>query len=188
MPGTEFSISYTTRAPREEEQNDIDYRFVDRREFKNLCERGEFVEWAEVFGDLYGTLRTDLERVIHSGRDIVLDIDIQGALQVRKALPQAVLVFILPPGFEALRKRLRGRGTEKPAVIARRLSEARHEIEHAFDFDYLVVNVSLEVAAACLRSVARSERQKRFRQEAILRQILNSFPVEAGKGKGISAD
>lgn len=188
MPGTEFSISYTTRAPREGEQDGIDYRFMERREFKTLCENGNFVEWAEVFGDLYGTHRADLERVIHSGRDIVLDIDIQGALQVRKALPQAVLVFILPPDFEALRKRLRGRGTDKTAVISRRLSEARNEIEHAFDFDYLVVNESLEEAAACLRSVARAERQKRFRQEAILRQILNSFPVEAEKGTGTCAE
>ena len=184
MPGTEFSISYTTRAPREGEQDGIDYRFVDRSEFKTLCKRGDFVEWAEVFGELYGTHRADLERLIHSGRDIVLDIDIQGALQVRKALPQTVLVFILPPDFEALHKRLRGRGTEKTALIARRLSEARDEIEHAFDFDYLVVNESLEEAAACLRSIARAERQKRFRQEAILRQILNSFPVETENEKG----
>ncbi|MEE9219455.1 MAG: guanylate kinase [Acidobacteriota bacterium] len=173
---TEFSISYTTRPPREGEQEAIDYRFVSRAEFERRRQRGEFVEWAEVFGGRYGTRRADLERVIRAGRDIVLDIDVQGALQVRRAFAQAVLVFILPPDFESLRRRLTSRGTDRPEVISRRLAEACSEVREALEFDYLVVNESLEDAAARLRAIVQAERQRRFRQEAVLQQVLKSFP------------
>lgn len=176
VPRTEFSISYTTRPPREGEQDGVDYRFVARADFERRRAAGEFVEWAEVFGNLYGTGRVDLESVIASGRDMVLDIDIQGALQVRQALNDAVLVFILPPDFDALRRRLADRATDREEVIERRLAAARGEIERAFDFDYLVVNDSLEDAASRLRAVVHAERQRRFRQEPILRQVLDSFP------------
>ena len=182
VPRTEFSISYTTRAPREGEQEGVDYRFVERPEFERRRDAGEFVEWAEVFGNLYGTRRAELEQVVGGGCDIVLDIDIQGALQVRHALEDAVLVFILPPDFDALQRRLAGRGTERPEVIARRLAAARSEIERAFDFDYLVLNDSLEDAASRLRAIVHSERQRRFRQENILRQVLSSFPADSHKG------
>jgi guanylate kinase len=177
VQGTEFSVSYTTRPAREGEQDGIDYHFVSRAEFERRRQAGELVEWAEVFGNLYGTHRTDLERVIRAGRDIVLDIDIQGALQVRSALREAVLVFILPPDFEALRRRLVGRATDPEDVIARRLAAARSELERASDFDYLVVNDTLEDAASRLRAIVHAERQKRFRQEAALRRVLGSFPA-----------
>jgi guanylate kinase len=177
VQGTEFSISYTTRPAREGEQDDVDYHFVSRPEFERRREAGELVEWAEVFDNLYGTQRSDLERVIRAGRDIVLDIDIQGAMQVRSALREAVLVFILPPDFEALRRRLVGRATDPEDVIARRLAAARSEIERAFDFDYLVINDALEDAASRLRAIVHAERQKRFRQEAVLRRVLESFPA-----------
>jgi guanylate kinase len=178
VQGTEFSVSYTTRPPREGEQDGIDYHFVSRPEFERRRRAGELVEWAEVFGNVYGTDRSDLQRVISAGRDIVLDIDIQGAVQVRSAMRDAVLVFILPPDFEALRRRLVGRATDPEDVIAHRLAAARSEIERASDFDYLVVNDTLEDAASRLRAIVHAERQKRFRQEAALRRVLDSFPAE----------
>lgn len=187
VPSTEFSVSYTTRPPREGEQEGVDYRFVSRPDFERRREAGELVEWAEVFGNLYGTDRVDLERVIDSGRDIVLDIDIQGAIQVRQAMDDAVLVFILPPDFESLRRRLLGRATDPDDVIARRLAAARSEIERAFDFDYLVVNDTLEDATSRLRAVVHAERQRRFRQERVLRAVLDSFPSSSrggGAGRG----
>lgn len=184
VPGMEFSVSYTTRAPRDGEQEGIDYRFVDRAEFERLRARVEFAEWAEVFGNLYGTHRGDLERVVAEGRDIVLDIDIQGALQVRRARRESVLVFILPPDLELLRQRLVARATDHAEAISRRLQAARSEIEHAFEFDYLVVNDSLEEAVARLQAVVQAERLRRFRQEGILRRILASFPAAPAGGTG----
>ena len=142
-PGLCFSVSYTTRAPRATEENGRDYFFVSRRVFEGMVRRGEFVEWADVYGHLYGTAHKQLQAAQKAGQDILLDIDVQGHQQVRQRLPEAVSVFILPPSFQELSRRLRDRHSDAPEVIERRLQTAREEIAHWAEYDYLVVNDDL---------------------------------------------
>jgi guanylate kinase len=140
------SVSVTTRAPRPAEVAGQDYRFVSRSEFEALRDSDGFLEWFEVFDDLYGTPRAPVEQRLAAGDDVLLEIDVQGALRVKELLPEAVLVFLTPPTFEELERRLRDRGTESPEELARRLGEARQELERAPDFDVVVVNDDLERA------------------------------------------
>lgn len=139
-PGLEFSVSCTTRKPRAHERDGRDYHFITRGEFERLIGAGEFIEHAEVFGNLYGTRRSVVEAALAAGRDLILDIDWQGARQVRERLPEAVQVFILPPSRAELERRLRGRGTDSEEVISRRLAESTLEMSHWQDFDYVIVN------------------------------------------------
>ncbi len=158
FPNMEFSVSYTTRKPRPGEVNGKDYFFVDRDTFERMIEEGDFLEWAEVYGNLYGTSRSQVLKALNEGKDVLLDIDTQGALQVKKNFPEAVLIFILPPSLKELERRLRSRGTDDEETIERRLKTARVEIERAPLYDYIVVNDVLEEAFEKLKSIVIAEK------------------------------
>jgi guanylate kinase len=160
FPNMEFSVSYTTRPPRPGEVNGKDYFFVDRETFERMIEEGDFLEWAEVYGNLYGTSKSQVLKALNEGKDIILDIDTQGALQVKKNFPEAVLIFVLPPSLSELERRLRRRGTDDEETIERRLKVAREEIRRAPLYDYIVVNDVLEVAFENLKSIIRAEKCK----------------------------
>ncbi|MGZ7030289.1 MAG: guanylate kinase, partial [Terriglobales bacterium] len=164
VPGLQFSISYTTRPPRGSEQSGREYFFVSREEFEEMIRRGEFLEYACVFGHYYGTARRFLDDARNSGRDLVLDIDVQGAAQVAK-MPEAVSIFILPPSREVLEFRLRNRShsehMDSEEVIRRRLEGARKEIENYRNYDYIIVNDRLEQSIAQLKAIVAAERLKR---------------------------
>ena len=175
-PGLALSVSYTTRPPRPGEVDGRDYRFVGKEEFLRLRDGGELLEWAEVHGNYYGTSRTWIETQLQQDRDVLLEIDWQGARQVRRMFPHAVSIFILPPSLEALEARLRGRGTDSEATIARRLAAAREEMRHVEEFDYVIINDRLERAIDELTAVVRAARlrlpvQKR-RHAAYFAQLL----------------
>jgi guanylate kinase len=154
------SISHTTRAPRGQEQNGREYWFVSPGEFAAMVERGEFFEWAEVHGNRYGTSRMGIEARLMAGEDVVLEIDWQGALQIKQLFPHAVLIFILPPSWEELEQRLRRRGEDHPEVIATRLTNARVEVNQARHFDYVIINALFETALFDLKTVVHSQRLK----------------------------
>lgn len=165
-PRVRLSVSYTTRAPRAGEADGREYHFVDVEAFLALRERGEFVEWAEVHGNYYATSRVWLGEQIAAGDDILLEIDWQGAQQVRAAFPDAVGVFVLPPSMDELERRLRGRGTDSEAVIARRLLAARGEMRHVAEFDYAILNDVLPDALDDLVAVVRASRVRYANQRA----------------------
>lgn len=175
VPATRLSVSYTTRPPRSHEINGKDYTFIRQDEFERLRERGEFLEWAEVFGYLYGTSRRVVEEILTAGCDVILDIDVQGAAQIRQVVPDAVSIFILPPSFSVLRQRLISRGTETPTALERRLQIARQEVLRYTEFDYVVINDDLEEACAAVETIVRAERQKRLRREEEAQTILRTF-------------
>ncbi len=159
IAGLEFSVSLTTRTPREGEAEGIDYRFVSEEEFKRRQSSGELAEWARVFESSYGTPRAPLDAAVASGRDILLDIDIQGARQIRAIYPDdSVAVFVLPPSFAELEGRLRGRGTEKESKIQRRLLKARSEALAYPEYDYLIINSEVNDSIARLQTIVNAER------------------------------
>lgn len=153
-----LSVSCTTRAPRVGEADGVHYHFIAREEFQARLGRGEFLESAEVYGNYYGTSQRWIEDEMAAGRDILLEIDWQGAAQVRKLMPQARSIFILPPSLTELHRRLVGRGTDSEEVIARRMVAAREDISHALEFDYLLVNDQFDEALADLLAIARAQR------------------------------
>jgi guanylate kinase len=156
VPELALSVSATTRAPRPGEEDGVDYHFLSDAEFARRVEAGEFVEWAEYSGRRYGTLRSELQRHLDEGRPVVLEIELQGARQVREAMPEAVQIFIEPPDREALKDRLVGRGTDDPDAIARRLAVAEEELAAAGEFQYRVVNDRLDEAVARLVEIVTS--------------------------------
>lgn len=174
-PDIELSVSYTTRQPREGEVDGRDYHFVTRERFLEMASRGDFLESAEVHGNLYGTSQAWIEARMRDGRDIVLEIDWQGAQQVRRLLPAAVGVFILPPSLEVLQRRLTARGTDSSDVIDRRLANAREEIGHVGEFDYVIINQSFDVAVVDLVSIVRATRLKVAAQLARHRDLINAM-------------
>ncbi len=167
----EFSVSATTRTRRPGERDGVDYRFLSRPSFEALAARDGFLEWAEVHGELYGTPRDNLSSARRAGRHLLLDIDVQGARQVRKSEPEAVHVFLLPPSAEVLLARLRGRGSENEDEVRRRMRTALSELEAVHDFDYVVVNAELESAVRAVESIldAESRRTERRRAEVVER-------------------
>jgi len=173
----EFSVSYTTRKPREGEVNGRDYFFVSKEEFERMIEEGDFLEWAEVYGNYYGTSKKQVLKALEEGKDILLDIDVQGALQVKKNFPEAVLVFILPPSFAELEKRLRKRGTDTEEVIKKRLKVAREEIKKAPLYDYLIVNDKLEEAYSKLKSVVIAEKCKAERLKGQFDKLIKDKEI-----------
>lgn len=175
VPGVEYSVSYTTRGPRQGEKDGREYFFVSTAVFEEMIGRQEFLEWANVYGSLYGTSREQVNRERNAGRDIILEIDVQGAAKVRSLVADAVSVFILPPSFEVLRRRLVDRGTDSPADLERRLKGAPAEVRQYQDFQYVIVNDDVERASAQLASVIWAERARRDRQEAKLQEILADF-------------
>jgi len=156
--GLRYIVSHTTRPPRPGEVNDRDYSFVDREAFRRMVEAGAFAEWAEVHGNFYGTSLERLRSALARGHDVLLDIDVQGARQIRRSGLPAVLVFILPPSLEALEARLRGRGSDDEETVRRRLRNARDEIAALPEYDYVVVNDDLETAFESLRAVVLADR------------------------------
>lgn len=153
-----LSVSHTTRPMREGEQGGVNYHFVSRDDFEAMIARGDFLEHADVFGNYYGTSQVWVRETLAKGEDVILEIDWQGAEQVRRLMPECVSIFIVPPSPEVLRERLTGRGTDAPEVVERRLKEAREECRHAAEFDYLVVNDDFTKALADLLAIVRSER------------------------------
>jgi guanylate kinase len=177
LPGLMFSISYTTRPPRGAERDGESYHFVSRPEFEAMAERDEFLEWAVVFGNYYGTHRGILEEARARVRDLVLDIDVQGARQLIQKIPEAVTVFILAPSRQVLERRLRARGEDRDEVIERRLRDAAEEIRRYSDYHYVLINRELDESDAILSSIVRAERARRTRIEEQIRPILESFQV-----------
>jgi guanylate kinase len=157
VPELELSVSATTRQPRTGERDGVAYHFLDPAEFDRRARAGEFVEYARYAGNCYGTLRSELERRLVAGVPVVLEIELQGARQIRTSMPQAVQVFIAPPSFAELEARLAGRGTDAPEQIARRLETARRELEAQSEFQHVVVNGQLEAAIADLVGIVRAE-------------------------------
>jgi guanylate kinase len=175
VPGLVMSRSYTSREARPGERDGIDYNFVARADFEAMVARDEFVEYADVFGNLYGTRRADIERLIASGRDVVLVIDVQGAAQVRAQDVPLVTIFVLPPSFDVLEQRLRGRGKDPDAAIRRRLDTARHEVGSYREYDYVVVNDDLEACVMKMRAIVEAERVRCGRMRDAAEAILQTF-------------
>jgi len=176
-PGIRLSVSYTTRAPRPGEQEGIHYHFVDERAFMALKEKGEFLEHAHVHGYWYATSATWLKQEVQHGHDVLLEIDWQGAQQVRRLIPEAVHIFILPPSLGSLKERLEKRGQDAPEVIARRLDAAREEMRHCGEFDYVIMNQDFARAVDDLSTIVRAARLTATRQQvrhaALIAQLLN---------------
>lgn len=162
-----YSVSCTTRAPRPGEAEGVDYRFTSRPDFRAAVDRGEFAEAAEVHGELYGTLRSELDRVMGSGRHVIMDIDVQGARQLVRAFPESVLIFVLPPSTEVLLDRLRARGTEGPDAVARRLENAVEELRAVAMYDYVVMNDDLRLAVDRVAAIIDAEMARRVRTPSL---------------------
>ena len=173
--GIRLSVSYTTRPPRPGELDGVHYHFVSRERFQEQLGRAEFLESAEVYGNFYGTSQTWIETEMAAGRDILLEIDWQGAAQVRKLMPEARSIFILPPSLIELQRRLDGRGTDSAEVIAKRMAAAREDISHALEFDYLVVNDVFDDALSDLLAITRCQRLHTRRQARMQAQLLSSL-------------
>ena len=181
VPGVGYSVSWTTRAPRPGEVEGVNYRFVSEDEFERMKQAEGFLEWAIVHGHLYGTTRAAVEQETAAGRDVVLEIDVQGARAIRTTMESVVSVFILPPSFEVLRERLTLRMTERPEELELRLANARGEVAEYRHFDYLILNDEVERAAAQLSSIVWAERARRERQEWVARRVLQSFGAPAAR-------
>ena len=160
VPDLTLSVSCTTRPPRRGEIDGRDYHFVTRERFVMMQKRNAFAEWAEVHGSLYGTLRRPLERIVRGGRDILLDIDVQGARQLRQYYRSAVAMFVLPPSWKELRNRLTRRGTDPKDEIRRRLENARHELRELLQYDYFILNRDIRESLEGMKSIVRAERLK----------------------------
>lgn len=157
-PGLSLSVSHTTRTARGDEQEGVEYHFVDEVSFRNMVRQGSFLEWAEVYGNLYGTTRAAVEKELAAGRDVLLDIDVQGAAQVKEIMPEAVTIFIKPPSVGELERRLRARGTDREADIRRRLQAAHEELANVDQYDYSVLNDKLEEAVRQVRDIIAGDR------------------------------
>jgi guanylate kinase len=177
VPGVSYSVSYTTRAPRGTEQNGREYFFVSTATFEEMVRRGEFLEWANVYGHLYGTSQSQVERERAAGHDIILEIDVQGAASIRAAIDDAVSIFILPPSFELLRQRLVTRGTDSAADLEKRLKGAPAEVRQHKDFQYVILNDDINRASQQLAAVISAERARQERQEFRLKETLADFGV-----------
>ena len=174
----EFSVSFTTRPKRDGEREGVDYHFVEPDEFERMLEAGEFLEWARVHGQSYGTKAGFVDETLARGKDVMLDVDTQGATSVKKLRSGAILIFILPPDFETLRKRLEGRGDSSVEEIERRLEHAREEIQRFTEYDYLVVNDDAGEALRSLEAIVRAHRVRGARQEEAGREIADGFRRE----------
>ena len=175
VPQLRFSISYTTRPPRGEERDGAQYYFVSRPEFERRIAAGEFLEWADVFGNYYGTHCSEIDRAAAEGSDLVLDIDVQGARQLKEKVPDSISIFVLAPSRAELEQRLRSRSQDAEEVIQRRLQEAAEEIRSWPRYDYVLVNDQVERSADNLCSIVTAARSRRERMEAQIRPILEGF-------------
>jgi guanylate kinase len=171
----DLSVSYTTRDPRPGEQDGRDYHFVSRETFLEMAKRGEFMESAEVYGNLYGTSQTWISREITRGRDILLEIDWQGAAQVRKLFPDSISIFVLPPSIATLEQRLKGRGKDNDAVISKRMAAVREDVAHVAEFDYVIINDNLDDALRELDAVVVSARLRCTKQLSRHHDLINQL-------------
>ncbi|HEY0460063.1 MAG TPA: guanylate kinase [Pyrinomonadaceae bacterium] len=176
-PNIGYSVSYTTRIPREGETNGRDYLFVSYQEFSDLIKQGEFLEYAEVHGNFYGTSKRLVAAEIENGRDVILEIDVQGAENIVKSFPEAVSIFIMPPTFEILRDRLTRRATETNENLALRLKNSFSEVQKFKEFQYIVINDEKTRATADLQTIILADRLKRVRQTGVIQGILDSFDI-----------
>jgi guanylate kinase len=170
-----FSVSHTTRQARNGEHHGVDYFFTDRDAFQKMADRGDFLEWAEFNGQLYGTARGFVEDHLRAGRDVILDIDVQGARQVKSKILEAVAIFVLPPSFAELERRLKERRLESDDVIRRRLEIAKREIQFYRDYDYIIINEILENSILLLESIVRSGTAAPWRQQHRIEEVIASF-------------
>lgn len=177
VPQLEFSVSYTTRPPRDGEKDGRHYHFVDRASFERMRQEHAFLESASVYGNLYGTGLDATRKMLDEGRDLLLDIDVQGARQVREGPIDAVSIMILPPDFATLSSRLHERGSEDDATRGRRLAQAREEVEEYVNFNYVVVNEDLESTVTDVSSIVRAERRRTDRCDSEASRILATFPA-----------
>src|SRR5690242_9801408 len=177
-PRLRFSVSYTTRKPRGREKPGESYIYISRNEFEERIDRGEFLEHAEVFGNYYGTNRSVLEQAQQEGKDLVLDIDVQGARQLKARIPEAVSIFVLAPSRDILEQRLRARSEDSEKVIQRRLRDAAEEIRNYRQYDYVLVNHQLEESIDTLAAIIKAERVRRIRMEDQIQPILRSFELQ----------
>ena len=175
VPDLSYSVSYTTRAPRNGEVDGREYFFVDRERFEEMIAAGDFLEWANVHGHLYGTARQQVKDEITKGKDIVLEVDVQGAASVKRLGLDSVSVFILPPSLETLRERLLARGTDSSEELAVRLTNAPAELRQYSNFDYVIFNDQVERASAQLAAIVSAERARRSRQEALIKEVMQKF-------------
>ncbi len=175
MPQLRMSRSYTSRAARSGETDGVDYNFVTRERFEAMVAAGDFLEWADVFGNLYGTCASDTERLLADGSDVVLVIDVQGARQVRSVRPGATTIFVMPPSFPVLEQRLRGRSKDSEAAILRRLEVAKDEVASFAEYDFIVINDELAAAVDRLRSIVLSERCQLGYMRGQVEQIVRTF-------------
>lgn len=175
VPTLEMSRSYTSRTPRSNERDGVDYNFISREDFEARVQNGDFLEHAEVFGNYYGTGRSETEARLASGRDLILVIDVQGARQVRERRPGTVGVFVLPPSFQVLEHRLRGRSLDAETAIQRRLATARSEVSAVSEYDYVVINDELDRCVSELRAIVLAERARRDRRAGLISPIVKTF-------------
>jgi guanylate kinase len=174
LPDVHFSVSYTTRPPRPNEENGVDYYFVSQDEFESMIKKDKFIEWAEVHGFLYGTSYSEIEKAFSEGKDLILDVDIQGAGAIKRKITDAVTVFVLPPSWEALKERLSLRENNKE-VVEKRLKRAKEELKEWKNFDYVIINDNLKRAVTELSSIILAERSKRKRREETIKEILSEI-------------
>jgi len=182
-PDLALSRSYTSRAVRAGESDGIDYNFITRTRFERMIEANAFLEWADVFGNLYGTGAEDAERELAAGRDLVLVIDVQGGRQVRARCQDTVAIFVMPPSFEALEQRLRGRSNDSEDAIQRRLQTARAEVAAYVEYDYVVVNDELDACVDRLRAIVFAERAKLRSMRAVVESIVRTFQTDRREDK-----
>jgi guanylate kinase len=176
-----FSVSHTKRLPREKEKDGVEYHFVSRREFERLISEGAFLEWAEVHGEMYGTARSEYDNAVREGVDLLLDIDVKGADQVHQKFDDAVTVFVIPPSYRDLERRLRGRGPDDEASFQRRLAVAGEEMAHFRKYQYAIVNVDLEASVEALKTIVQAARLRTSRVAETAEKILSTF--QSGKEK-----
>jgi guanylate kinase len=175
MPGLALSRSYTSRPARAGERDGVDYNFISRDAFQLMVQRGEFLEWADVFGNFYGTGRGETDIRLAAGADLVLVIDVQGARQVRQRMAATVGIFVLPPSFAALELRLRGRSKDPEDAVRCRLETARREVSAVVEYDYVIVNDELDRCVGELAAIVTAERARRARREEIIAPIVRTF-------------
>jgi guanylate kinase len=178
VPNLSYSVSYTTRAPRNGEVDGREYFFVNRQAFEDMVAAGEFLEWANVHGNLYGTAKKQVINETTAGTDIVLEVDVQGAASVRQLLVDSVSVFILPPSYEVLRRRLVARGTDSPEELEVRLRNAPLELSQYAEFDYVILNDDVERASNQLAAIIHAERARCIRQESLVNNVIENFTAE----------
>jgi guanylate kinase len=174
-PHLRMSRSYTSRSARQGELDGVDYNFVSRQQFERMVSAGEFLEWADVFGNLYGTSRADTERLLAAGQDVVLVIDVQGARQVRARAAEAISIFVMPPSYRILEQRLRGRSKDSEEAVQRRLQVARAEVAAFTEYDFIVINDELAPAVERLRAIVLAERARLKRMQEFAESIGRTF-------------